>query len=101
AVALDRHPHLRGIAKHHPPDGLRVESLAHAGRADEVAEDDRDDLAVLSRLLRLPLERDAAAGAEARSLGVLLAAARAVKHHVISLDGWHRLETDHGAHHGR
>ena len=76
AVPLDRHPRHVEVARHHRPQRLRVEPLPEGGRPGDVAEEDGDGLPLLSRLRRSG-ERRAAGVAEARTLPVLGAAARA------------------------
>ena len=49
AVALDGVPHLVEVAEHDLADGLGVDALAHRGRAGDVAEKDRCELAALGR----------------------------------------------------
>src|SRR5439155_16965206 len=76
-VVLDRHPHLVEVAKHHLAHGLRLEPLAEGGRAGYVAEEDCDRLAPLGGGFR---ERAPAPAAEAKTIGVLSAAARTCPH---------------------
>ena len=45
AVRLDRRAHGAVVALHQPAHRLRVEALVERGRADQVGEEDRDDLA--------------------------------------------------------
>ena len=56
-----------------------VEPLGAAGRADEIGEEDGDDLALLARRLRLHRDRCAAGGAESRPDGNVRAAFHAGK----------------------
>src|SRR5437667_8003305 len=59
---------------------LRVLLLGGGGKADQVAEEDRDDLALLERGCRPLGERSRAVAAEREPVGVLLAATRADEH---------------------
>ena len=74
AVALEDAAHHLEVARHHLAQGLGVEPLAHARRALEIGEDDRDGLAHLARRRR-GRERRAAEAAEAELVGILLPAA--------------------------
>jgi hypothetical protein len=62
----------------HGADILRIELFRPRGEAHEIGEEHRDDLALLAR--RLARQRGSAGRAEARVLGVLLAADRAEGH---------------------
>ena len=59
---------------------LGIELLRFRREPDEVAEEDGDDLALLARRDRLGAESGPAHPAQAKALGVLLAAARARDH---------------------
>ena len=76
-VALDHHPHLVEVSKHHLAHGLCLEPLAEGGRAAHVAEEDRDRLPPLRRGFR---EGAPAPSAEAKALGVLGAAVQTRRH---------------------
>ena len=78
AVPFERRLHGIEVPPHHTPKRLGVEPLAERGRAGDVREDDRDDLARL-RGARSPVERGAACAAEAR-VRVVLAPAGAADH---------------------
>ena len=60
---------------------LGIHLLGARREADEVGEEDGDDLALLEPRLLLGRERRGAGVAEARAVGVLLAAAGAREHH--------------------
>jgi hypothetical protein len=79
AVLLDDRAEVLEVAAHAGAQRLRVGRLAERGRADEVAEEDGDDLALLARHL-CGRERRPAGIAEARVLGILVSAARAGNH---------------------
>ena len=79
AVALEDDAQILEVAAHARPQRLGVGRLAERGRADEVAEEDRDDLALLARRLRRG-ERRPARAAEPRVVGVLAPTARACRH---------------------
>jgi hypothetical protein len=73
-VPFDHPAHLVEVQRHHAAYRLRVEPFAHRGRADHVAEDHRDGLAYLARVLCGARHRGAALGAEPRRCrGLLLA----------------------------
>ena len=74
AVALDGLAHGGEPALHRPAQRLVVDALAQLGRADDVGEHDRDDLAPLARGRQRP-ERRTARGAESGARRRLLAAA--------------------------
>ena len=66
------------VRREHGADILRIELLRARGEPHEIGEEHRDDLALLPR--RLARQRGPAGRAEARVLGVLLAADRAEGH---------------------
>jgi hypothetical protein len=78
AVALEDRAQLGVIAAHGLAQQLGVGTVAHSGRADEVAEEDSDRLPDPGRFLGG--ERRGASTAEAEALLVLLAAARTDEH---------------------
>ena len=86
AVTLDGGPHRVEEALHHSSQRFRVEPIAHRGRADDIAEDDRDRLASLGPCLG-PDEGRAALPAELAGLGVGMAA-RPARDHLRSLWQW-------------
>jgi hypothetical protein len=79
AVPLELLPQRLVVPAEKRPDVLRVEPLCTGGRADEVDEDGRDDLALLTGGGRFD-QRRAAAVAEACVVRVLAAAERAGDH---------------------
>jgi hypothetical protein len=79
AVTLDHATRLVEVAGHHAPEALGVESFSQRGRSGDVAEDDRDRLALLLRIDRRGLRRTAAV-TEARTLPDLGTAGRARVH---------------------
>ena len=80
AVALEDRPQVLEVAAHARAQRFGIGRLAERGRADDVAEEDADDLALLARRLSGDAERRRAGHAEARFGGVLDAAARAGRH---------------------
>jgi hypothetical protein len=80
AEALDLRAQAREVGREHAADVLGVELLGAAGEPDEVGEEHGDDLALLAACVVLGRERGSAVVAEARALGVLLAANRANRH---------------------
>ena len=72
-VALDRRAHHPVVARQHLPERLGVQPLAHLRGLRQVAEDDRDALAGLTRAAR-GRQWSGAAQAEPRPLRVLLPA---------------------------
>ena len=70
AVVLEDRAHTAVVGGQQRADVLRVEPLGARGRADEVAEDDADDLALLARG-RAASSAVAALGAELRASAVL------------------------------
>src|SRR5439155_12046138 len=66
------------VRREHGADILRIELLGPRGETDEICEKHGDDLALLAR--RLTCQRSAAGRAEARHVGVLLAANRTEAH---------------------
>jgi hypothetical protein len=78
AVALEDHAQLGVVAAHGLAQELRVGTVAHRRRADEVAKEDRDRLADPCRFLSR--ERRSAGAAEAEALRVVLTAARTNEH---------------------
>jgi hypothetical protein len=79
AVTLDRVLHRIEVAADHLPHRLGVEPVAEVGRADEIAEHDRDRLADLGGTTG-GVEGGAAEPAEPEAVGVLLAAVGAADH---------------------
>src|SRR5262249_41248635 len=77
AVMLDRRAHLVEVAEHELADALRVQLLTERGRAGDVAEEERRELAPLGGS---NLERRTAGIAEPRSLGIALTATRTDGH---------------------
>ena len=75
AVPLDDRLRRLEVARHHPPQALRIDPLAERRRAGDVAEEHRHDLAHLARRGRLG-QRRAAGVAEARAVPVLGSTAR-------------------------
>ena len=80
AVALELGAQARVVRREHRAHVLRVEPFGARRRADEVGEEDRDDLPLLARRRRLGRERGAAHPAEAEALRVLLSAGRTRLH---------------------
>ncbi len=80
AVALELEAHALVIAGEDRPHVFGIELLGLRGEADEVGEEDGDDLALLLRARGLGRERCRARIAEAGAVGVLLAATRAGDH---------------------
>ena len=78
AEALDLGAQARVVRGEHRAHVLRVELLGAAGEADEVGEEDRDDLALLTPAGLLRGERRAARHAEARTVRVFRAARGAI-----------------------
>jgi len=78
-VTLEGGTHLVEVPGHHLAHGLRIELLAHGGRAFEVGEDDRHGLADLLRW-QLGCEWRAAEAAKAELVWVFLAATWANLH---------------------
>ena len=85
AEALDLRADARVIRREHRAYVLRIELLGAAGEADEVGEEDGDDLALLARGGPLGLERGTARHAEARAVRVLVAAGRAIHRHSVRI----------------
>ncbi len=81
AVPIDDGAHRVEVARHHPPERLRVELFAECGRAYDVGEQNRDGLAHLCQVLS-GCEDSAASRAEAGAGRVLFSAARAPQHTV-------------------
>jgi hypothetical protein len=79
---LELRTHARVIRGDHRLHVLGIEPLGAGGRADQVGEDDGDELPLLGRNRRSRSGRDrrAAREAETRLVGVLLPAARADRH---------------------
>ena len=82
-VALELVPEPRVVRGQQRPDVLGVEPLSALGRADQVREDDGDELALLAWRGGGRCELCAALGAELRRLGVLGAADGAGAHRTI------------------
>ena len=80
AEALDLRAHPREVGRQDRADVLRVEPLGARREADEIREEDGDDLALLEQALRLVGERFSAGKAELRNRRVLLAALRTNRH---------------------
>ena len=74
AEALDLRAHPREVGRQDRPDVLRVEALGAGREADEIREEDGDDLPLLEQALRLVGQRFRAGKAELRNRRVLLAA---------------------------
>jgi len=92
AVARERRLHRVEVARHHTPDRLRIEPLAEACRADQIGEDDGDDLPDLASVV--DAEGCAAPAAEARVRLVLASALRADRHARERTDAPRRIPTE-------
>src|SRR5207247_4464485 len=79
AVPLDDRPHLLVVAPHQPPQGVGGDALAERRGADDVAKEDRDDLAHFA-CDRSLCKRGAAGAAEAKPRRILGTAARTSNH---------------------
>ena len=80
AEALDLRAQAREVRREHAADVLGVELLGAACEADEVGDEDGDDLTLLARGFVFGRERRTARVTEAGALGVLLAARGANRH---------------------
>ena len=80
SVSLDLRAKPRVVRRERRADVLRVEPLRPAREADEVGEEDGDDLPFLARGRRVRDEGGTAHAAEAEAVGVLLTARRAGLH---------------------
>ena len=78
--ALDLRAHPREVGRQDRADVLRVEALGAGREADEIREEDGDDLPLLEQAVRLVGQRFRAGKAELRNRRVLLAALRANCH---------------------
>jgi hypothetical protein len=90
-VALELAAHPSVVRRQGRADILRVEELRLPGRADQVGEEDRHNLALLEEQLRGRVERRAAAGAEGNAVRALPPAGRADDHFRITVEAFPRL----------
>ena len=88
AVALELAAHPSVVRRQGRADILRVEELRLRGRADQVGEEDRHNLALLEEQLGGRVERRAAAGAEGNAVRALPPAGRADDHFRITVEAF-------------
>ena len=79
-MALELSAHVSVIGREQSADVLWIEPLRLRGEADEIDEDDRDDLAFFAERTIFSFERASARVAETRSFRVLLTTTRANHH---------------------